>query len=38
MFFNFYDWTQDEDNIYIFGGRWVHSGELAGFILRDILI
>jgi outer membrane protein assembly factor BamB len=29
MFFNFYDWTQDEDNIYIFGGRWVHAWRKA---------
>lgn len=23
LFFNFYDWTQDEENIYTMGGRWV---------------
>lgn len=23
IFFNFYDWTQDEENIYTIGGRWV---------------
>ncbi|MGC9004912.1 MAG: PQQ-binding-like beta-propeller repeat protein [bacterium] len=25
LFFNFYDWAQDRDNIYIFGGRWVQA-------------
>lgn len=23
LFFNLYDWTQDEENIYTIGGRWV---------------
>lgn len=23
LFFNFYDWTQDDENIYTIGGRWV---------------